>query len=145
MDIYIKYIISLRIPIKHNPDKTCTIGWTVFPIWTLNKRDLKENNNKNDLERKLGPRIYKYRSDIGLEPKYTIGKKLKKLKKFKISGPSSYNIKTDVFNGPKYFIGLKLNKEKIKNGKNKDKDKNSITLNIPRDVAKNKGFSFPKA
>ena len=42
----------------------------------MNKRDLKKNN-KNDLERKLGPGIYKYKSHIGLGSKYAIGKKLK--------------------------------------------------------------------
>ena len=137
MDHYLLY--PLPGPTKYNPNKTCTSGWTVFPIWTLNKRDLKEKNNKNDLERKLGPGIYKYKSDIGLGPKYTIGKKLKKLKKFIIPGPGSYNIKTDVFNGPKYSIGLKLNEEEIKNGKK------PLMLNIPSDIVNNKGFSFPKA
>jgi len=134
-----KCIISLPGPTKYNPDKTCTSGWTIFPIWTLNKNDLKEKNNKNDLERKLGPGIYKYKSDIGLGPKYTIGKKLKKLKKFIIPGPGSYNIKTDVFNGPKYSIGLKLNEEEIKS------NKKPLILNIPSDIVNNKGFSFPKA
>ena len=39
---------------------------------------MKKNDEKN-LEKGLGPGKYKYKSDIGLGPKYTFGKKLKKL------------------------------------------------------------------
>ena len=57
-----------------------------------NKWKWKKNGEKY-LEKELGPGKYKYKSDIGLGPKYTFGKKLKK---FKNPGPGSYNIKTDI-------------------------------------------------
>ena len=132
-----KYILSLPGPYKYNPNKTCTSGWTNFPIWSWSKTDLKKSEKKSE----LGPGKYKYKSDIGLGPKYTIGKRLKKLKRFKYPGPGAYNIKTDIFNGPKYTMGLKL--EEKKNEKNKDKKQ--LILNIPSDIFNNKGFSFPKA
>ena len=75
-----------------------------------NKWKWKKNDEKY-LENKLGPWKYKYKSDIGLGPKYTFGKKLKK---FKNPGPGSYNIKTDIFNGPKYTIRLKIKEEEKK-------------------------------
>ena len=80
---------------------------------------------------------------IGLGPKYTFGKKLKKLKKFMNPGPGTYNIKTNVFNGPRYTMGLKIDEEESKNEKNKDKK--TLVINIPSDIFNNKGFSFPKA
>jgi hypothetical protein len=80
-----------------------------------------------------------------LGPKYTIGKKWKKLKKFKNPGPGTYNIKTEVFTSPKYTIGLKLNEEEKKNPKYKEKNKKQSILNIQSDIVNNKGFSFPKA
>ena len=136
-----KYILSLPGPDKYNPDKTRTSGWKVFPKWTLPKPAIRKNSIQKKDE--LGPGKYKYKPDIGLGPKYSFGKKLKKLKKFKSPGPGTYNIKTDVFNSPKYTFGLKLNSEE--NKKDKDKDKQPLALNIPSDIVNNKGFSFPKA
>ena len=135
-----KYLLSLPDPYKYNPDKTHTSGWAVFPIWSFRKA-IKNKKIKSNIE--LGPGKYKFKSDIGLGPKYTIGKKLRKLKRFKCPGPATYNIKTDVFNGPKYTMGLKYKEEENKNSKNKDKK--PLLLNIPTDIVNNKGFSFPKA
>ena len=74
---------------------------------------MKKNDEKYS-EKELGPGKYKYKSDIGLGPKYTFSKKLKKFKKFKNPGPGSYNIKADIFNGSKYTIGLKIKEEEKK-------------------------------
>ena len=139
-----KYILSLPGPYSYNPNKTCTSGWRTFPKWTIQKLKINENEKKNEeknLEKELGPGKYKYKSDIGLGPKYTFGKKIKKLKKFRNPGPGSYNIKTDTFNGPKYTIGLKIKEEENKNYNNK---KAPLILNIPSDIVNNKGFTFPK-
>ena len=65
------------------------------------ERQMKENEEmekkmkklQEQKEKELGPGKYKYKSDIGLGPKYTFGKKIKKLKKFRNPGPDSYNIK----------------------------------------------------
>ena len=136
-----KYILSIPGPNSYNPNKTRTSNWTVFPMWTLYKTDSK---NKKDKSTILGPGKYEYKTDIGLGPKYTIGKKLKKLKKFKSPGPGAYNIKTDIINSPKYSIGLKLNEEEKKNPKYKEKNKKRSVLYIKSDIVNNKGFSFPK-
>ena len=137
-----KYISSLPGPNTYNPNKTRTSGWTIFPMWTLYKTDSK---NKKDKSTTLGPGKYEYKTEIGLGPKYTIGKRLKKLKKYKIPGPGTYNIKTDIINSPRYSIGLKLNEEERKNPKYKEKNIKRSILNIPSDIVNNKGFSFPKA
>ena len=108
-------------------------------IWSF-RNGIKNKKIKPNIE--LRPGKFKFKTDIGLEPKYTIGKKLKKLKRFKCPGPGAYNIKIKVFNGPKYTMGLKY-KEENKNSKNKDKT--PLILNIPSDIINNKGFSFLKA
>ena len=137
-----KYILSIPGPNTYEPNKTRTSGWKIFPIWTLYKTDSK---NKKDKSTTLGPGKYEYKTEIGLGPKYTIGKKLKKLKKFKNPGPGTYNIKIDVFTSPRYTMGLKLNEEEKKNPKYNEKNIKPSILNIPSDIVNNKGFSFPKA
>ena len=137
-----KYILSLPDPYTYNPDKTRTSSWHRFPVWTWCK--IEKNKKIKDKLKTLGPGQYEYKIDIGVGPKYTFGKRLKKLKKLKIPGPGAYNIKRDVVNSPKYTIGLKLDEEK-KNSKIKNKNNAPLILNIPSDIVNNKGFSFPKA
>ena len=137
-----KYKLSIPGPNTYNPSKTRTSGWKIFPIWTLYKTGSK---NKKDKSTNLGPGKYEYKTDIGLGPKYTMGKKLKKLTKYKNPGPGTYDIKTDIFTGPKYTMRLKLNEEERKNPKYKEKNKKQPILNIPSDIVNNKGFTFSKA
>ena len=137
-----KYMLSIPDLNKYNPDKTHTSGWTIFPKWTILKTDLRNEKTKSNPD--LGPGKYGFKSDIGLGPKFTFGKKLKKLKKFKNPGPGSYNINTDIFNGPKYTMGLKF-KEIEENKNSKNKNKKPLMINIPSDIVNNKGFTFPKA
>ena len=91
----------------------------LFFLFEVFVKQIKIKKIKSNIELYAGK--YKFKSDKGLGPKYTIAKKLKKLKRFKCPGPGIYIIKTNVFNGPKYTIGLKYkeeNKNSKYNGKN---------------------------
>ena len=70
--------LSLPDTYKYNLDKTHISVWTVFPIWSFRKT-FKNKKIKSNIE--LGIGKYKIKTDTGLELKYTIGKKLKKLKR----------------------------------------------------------------
>ena len=70
--------LSLPDNYKYNPDKTHISIWIVFHIWSFRKT-FKNKKIKSNIELGLGK--YKFKTDMELKPKYTIVKKLKKLKR----------------------------------------------------------------
>ena len=136
-----KFLLSTPGPDKYNPDKQFLSNWTIFPAWNWHYITKKRKSNSSEKEKDSpGPGKYDYKIDIGLGPKYTFGKRLKKLKKDNFPGPGSYNIKTVLFNGPLYTIG---EREKVKKLDDNNNDIKPLKTETSRN-RESKGFSFPK-
>ena len=138
-----KFLLSTPGPNKYNPDKQYLSTWTVFPAWNWHMQEKKSKSNSSKKDKVTpGPGEYKINNEIGLGPKYSIRKKLKKSKKDNFPGPGSYNINTVIFNGPSYTMGAREKEKKI----DKKSLKDSKPLNTEGSVNKEtRGFSFPKA
>ena len=107
----------------------------------MQEKKSKSNSSKKD-KITPGPGEYKINNEIGLGPKYTFRKKLKKSKKDDFPGPGSYNIHTVIFNGPSYTMGAREKEKEI------DKKNVKENKNVKTEISANKesrGFSFPKA
>ena len=137
-----KFLISTPGPNKYNPDKKYLSTWTIFPAWNWhNETKIKSKSNSKD-KITPGPGEYNYKKDIGIGPKYTFRKRLKKSKKDNFPGPGSYNINTVVFNGPSYTM---RGREKEKKSSDKDKKEKIPLKTEVSSKAEVRGFSFPKA
>ena len=77
-----KFLLSTPGPNKYNPDKQYLSTWTVFPAWNWHMQEKKSKSNSSKKDKVTpGPGEYKINNEIGLGPKYSIRKKLKKAKK----------------------------------------------------------------
>ena len=137
-----KFLNTTPGPTYYNPDKKYLSTWTIFPEWNWHHPIQKSKSNSSDKDKITpGPGEYNYTKEIGLGPKYTFGKKLKKRKKDDFPGPGSYNIKTVIFDGPKYTMRAKETEKEIdKNIKDNKQAKFEVYSE-----KENKGFTFPKA
>ena len=139
-----KFLLSSPGPTTYNPDKKYLSTWTIFPAWNWANRGKKSKSSSSKKDKvSPGPGEYNYINEIGLGPKYTFRKKLKKRKKDDFPGPGSYNIYTDLFDGPKYTMRAK---EKLKEDLlNKSKKDNRPVKTEVMNSKETKGFTFPKA
>ena len=137
-----KFLLSTPGPDIYNPDKQYLSTWTIFPAWNWHMQVKKSKSHSSKKDKNTpGPGEYKLNNEIGLGPKYTFRKKLKKSKKDNFPGPGSYNIHTVIFNGPSYTMGAREKEKVIENNK---KDNKSFKIENPVNK-ESKGFSFPKA
>lgn len=137
-----KFLTSTPGPDKYNPDKKYLSTWTIFPAWnwhTVSKSKSKSNSRDNITP---GPGEYNYKKDIGIGPKYSFRKRLKKIKKDNFPGPGSYNINTVVFNGPSYTMVGRGTEKKSKKDNKKEKIPIKTEVSTKNEA---RGFSFPKA
>ena len=107
----------------------------------MQEKKSKSNNSKKD-KITPWPGEYKINNEIGLWPKYSIRKKLKKSKKDDFPGPGSYNINTVIFNGPSYIMGAREKEKAIDKKSLKDNEPLQIESSANKEI---RGFSFPKA
>ena len=137
-----KFLLTTPGPNTYNPDKKYLSTWVIYPAWNWHNQGTTKSKSNSSKKEKVspGPGEYNYNNEIGLGPKYTFRKKLKKSKKADFPGPGSYNINTVVFNGPAYTMGKREKEKPV------DNKKDNMPLKTETSGSKeNRGFSFPKA
>ena len=144
-----KFMISLPGPTTYNPNKDYLSTLCRSPKWGTSRENRDEDEEvKGSKKLRIitpGPGHYKYKSDLYQGPKYTMAKKLKKLKTDEKPAPGDYKtVMVHYPTEPKYSMGKDKKKDEDLKQKIKDNFPGPGSYKI-HDVDLTNGLTFPKA